>query len=42
MAKLADADIKGSTSGGKQTFNKSYQLTTTQLLIGAVVLYLMF
>lgn len=42
MAKLADSDVTAETGGGKQVFNKKHELTTTQLIMGAVVLYLLF
>ena len=39
---MVKSDVRGSTSGGKQVFNKKHELTTTQLIMGAVVLYLLF
>lgn len=42
MAKLADSDVTGSTGGGKRFINKRYELTSTQLAVGAIVLYLFF
>lgn len=43
MAKLAEEKYDGGGSGaGVKQVNKRYELTTTQLLIGAVVFYLMF
>ena len=43
MAKLAEEKYEGGGgSGGKRHINKRYELTTTQLLVGAVVFYLMF
>lgn len=42
MAKLADSDVRGSTSSGvKNQSNTKYELTQAQILIGALVLFLM-